>query len=53
MFQGKVNAALKFLSEENDHGVLELSSEVIATLKEKHPKPTKIHESYFKALLIL
>ena len=44
MFQGKVNAALKFLSEENDHGIHELNNEVIETLKEKHPKPAKIHE---------
>ena len=44
MFQGKVNAALKFLSEENDHGIHELNNEVIETLKDKHPKLAKIHE---------
>ena len=37
MFQGKVSAALKFLDESSQNGVLPPSPEVIDLLKEKHP----------------
>ena len=45
MFQGKVNAALKFLSEGDDQGVLDTDEEVIKILKEKHPPPAPIQEN--------
>jgi hypothetical protein len=37
MFQGKVSAALKFLDESSQNGVLPSSPEVIDSLKKKHP----------------
>ncbi len=44
MLQAKVNAAMRFLSEENDKGgILPLSSEIIQGLTEKHPKQGFIH----------
>ena len=42
MLQGKVNAALKFLSSESDQGVLQLSEDVLIDLKAKHPDPSPI-----------
>ena len=44
MFQGKLNAAVKFLSSENNQGVLKLDDEVIKDLKIKHPEPALIKE---------
>ena len=37
MLQGKVNAALKFLADSSDQGVLPVSDEVLNDLKMKHP----------------
>ena len=42
MLQGKVHAALRFLSEEANGAVLPLSDEVIEALSEKHPSPADI-----------
>ena len=44
MFQGKINAAVKFLSSENNQGVLKLDDEVIKDLETKHPEPALIKE---------
>ena len=37
IMEGKLSAALKFLDPESSGGVLELSEEVINSLKAKHP----------------
>ena len=42
MLQGKTHAALRFLSEENNGGVLPLSDEVLDALREKHPSAATI-----------
>ena len=42
VFQGKINAALKFLSTENDFGVLAKTDEVLKELQTKHPEPSPI-----------
>ena len=42
MFEGKVNAAIKFLSGEENRGVLNADEEVIKALKEKHPPQAPI-----------
>ena len=39
VFQGKLTAAIKSLDKENSPGLLNLSDEVLAQLKEKHPVP--------------
>ena len=39
VFQGKLTAAIKLLDKENSSGLLNLSDEVLAQLKEKHPGP--------------
>ena len=44
MMQGKINAALKFLSSDADNGVLELTDETMNSLAEKHPEPSSITE---------
>ena len=44
MLQGKVNAALKFLSEENGGGVHKVTDEIMDELQKKHPKPAPISE---------
>ena len=44
MLQGKVNSALKFLTEDHDKGgILPLKETVLGDLKEKHPEAGKIH----------
>ena len=43
MMEGKVSAAIKFLSENNDHGVLPASEETVNELMLKHPSPALIH----------
>ena len=44
MLQGKVNSALKFLTEDhNKGGILPLTETVLGDLKEKHPEAEKIH----------
>ena len=45
MLQGKVNAAIKYLSENNDCGVLTVNNEVVDKLREKHPTPGDIAEN--------
>ena len=40
--QGKINAALLFLSDESYGGVLPLSEEVLQSLRDKHPSPAEI-----------
>ena len=42
ILQGKINAALRYLNENGNVGVLNLSPEVLLELKEKHPPPSKI-----------
>ena len=42
MMEGKVTAAIKFLSDNSDVGVLPASNEVIQELKTKHPHPALI-----------
>ena len=44
MLEGKVNAALKFLSTENSAGVLKLTNDVIEELQKKHPEPAPIED---------
>ena len=44
VFQGKLTAAIKLLDKENSSGLLNLSDEVLAQLKEKHPVPAEIEE---------
>ena len=45
MFKGKINAALKFLSEESDHGILPTNDEVLDELKREHPEPASIPDN--------
>ena len=45
MFKGKINAALKFLSEESDHGILPTNDEVLDEPKRKHPEPASIPDN--------
>ena len=42
MFQGKINASLRLLSDETCGGVLPLSEEDFQSLREKHPSPAEI-----------
>ena len=42
MFQGKINAALKFLSNESDNGVLPTSDDVVNELITKYPSAASI-----------
>ena len=44
VFQGKLTAAIKLLGKESSSGLLNLSDEVLAQLKEKHPVPAEIEE---------
>ena len=44
VFQGKLTAAIKLLDRENSSGLLNLSDEVLAQLKEKHPVPAEIED---------
>ena len=43
MMEGKVSAAIKFLSKNNDQGVLPASEETIKELMLKHPAPALIN----------
>ena len=49
VLEGPINAALRFLSESSSGGVLPLTDDVIAQLKEKHPnpQPTKLGSLLF------
>ena len=42
VFQGKLTAAIKLLDKGNSSGLLNLSDEVLAQLKEEHPVPTEM-----------
>lgn len=44
VFQGKLTAAIKLLDKESSSRLLNLSDEVFAQLKEKHPLPAEIEE---------
>ena len=45
IFQGKINAALKFLSSDYDNGVHEINDEILIELQNKYPEPSKITEN--------
>ena len=49
MLEGQINAALRFVSESSSGGVLPLTDDVMAQLKEKHPnpQPTKLGSLLF------
>ena len=48
-FQGKINAALKLLSDDWDYGILPADENTLIELKLKHPSPSPIHdESLFQ-----
>ena len=44
MLHGKVNAALKFLSDENGGGIHNFTDEILSELLKKHPKPALIQD---------
>ena len=44
MFDGKVNATLTYLTENNDRGMLPSTPETIKELKKKHPEQGKIYK---------
>ena len=44
VFDGKISAALKFISDEADSGILELNEETLGGLAEKHPEPSPVLE---------
>ena len=44
MFQGKVNAALKLISDEGSGGILDLNDTTMKDLSEKHPPPADIQD---------
>ena len=45
MIQGKIKAALNFLSKEGDSGVLDMNDNVCNELQNKHPDPGPISEN--------
>ena len=49
VLEGQINAALRFVSESSNGGVLPLTDDVMAQLKEKHPnpQPTKLGSLLF------
>ena len=49
VLEGQINSALRFLSETSTGGVLELTDDVMAQLKEKHPnlQPTTLGSLLF------
>ena len=52
MLEGQINAALRFVSESSSGGVLPLTDDVMAQLKEKHPnpQPTKLGSLLFGSI---
>ena len=44
MFEGKINAAWRYLTQNNDQGILPSTPETIKKLIKKHPKPGKIYK---------
>ena len=44
MFEGKINAGSRYLTENNNHGILPSTPETIKELKKEHPEPAKIYK---------
>ena len=44
MFEGKINAALRYLTKVTDHVILPPPPETIKELKKKHPELTKMYK---------
>lgn len=42
VFEGKIGAALKFISDETESGILDLTDETLAGLAKKHPEPSPV-----------
>ena len=42
MLQGKANAALKFLTDKSDQGLLPVNDDILRELRLKHPQPAPI-----------
>ena len=42
MLQGKTNAALKFLTDRSDQGLLPVNDDILRELRLKHPQPVPI-----------
>ena len=45
MFQGKISAALKMLTDDNQAGVHDVTKEVLGELQDKHPNPAPIQDN--------
>lgn len=54
VLEGQINAALRFVSESSSGGVLPLTDDVMAQLKEKHPnpQPTKLGSLLFGPIVV-
>ena len=44
MFEGKINITLRYLTENNDHGILPSTPETIKELKKKHLEQAKLYK---------
>ena len=55
VLEGQINSALRFLSETSTGGVLELTDDVMAQLKEKHPnpQPTTLGSLLFEKMMMM
>ena len=42
MMEGKIHSALRFLSEESQEGIHQLSEKILKDLRQQHPAPTEI-----------
>ena len=42
MMEGKIHSALRFLSEESQGGIHQLSEKILNDLRQQHPVPTEI-----------
>ena len=51
MFEGKINAALRYLTENNDPGILPSTPETIKELKKKHPEPPSYFDKIDEGLI--
>ena len=45
--EGQINAALRFLNESTSGGILSLTDDVMKQLKEKHPDPCTVSQTWF------
>ena len=45
MIEGKIHSALRFLSEESQGGIHQLSEKILNDLRQQHPAPTKIQRN--------